>query len=145
MINEEHAWPEMSQMKKKSFSFEEEELAWINPLLVEWTKENKGKSQSDLVLQLLKDYRDGKHSLRESLDGATSTVKEKVSALSIRSKDSLDTFMSKSREGLSTLQNKLESGSGKLKDQMRNLKTDALGKLDEIKSERKSSEEDKKE
>ncbi len=37
----------MSQMRKKSFSFEEEELAWMNPLLVEWAKENEGKNQSD--------------------------------------------------------------------------------------------------
>lgn len=134
----------MSRMKKKSFSFEEEELAWINPLLVEWTKENEGKSQSDLVLQLLRDYRDGRHSLRESLDGATSTVKEKVSALSTRSKDSLDTLMCKSREGLSTLHDMVESGSGRLIAQMRSLKTDALTKLDGIKSERRSSEENKK-
>jgi len=42
----------MSQMRKKSFSFEEEDLEWINPILVEWSKENEGKAQSDLVLQL---------------------------------------------------------------------------------------------
>jgi mevalonate kinase len=145
MINQERARPEMSQMKKKSFSFEEEELAWINPLLVEWTKENKGKSQSDLMLQLLRDFRVRKHSLRESLDGATSTVKEKVSVFSIRSKDSLDTLMSKSKEGLSTLHDMMESGSGKLIDQMRSVKTDALAKLDEIKSERTRSKEDEQE
>jgi hypothetical protein len=133
----------MSQMKKKSFSFEEEELTWINPLLVEWTKENKGKSQSDLMLQLLMSYRDRKPSLTESLDGATGSVKEKVSIFSQQSKDALNVFMSKSKAGLRTLHGKVEAGSGKLIEQMRSMKTDTLAKLGEIKAERTQLKEDK--
>jgi len=55
-------------MKKKTFSFEEEDLEWINPILVEWSKENEGKSQSDLIVQLLKEHKDRRPTLKESLD-----------------------------------------------------------------------------
>jgi hypothetical protein len=44
-------------VKKKTFSFEESELDWINPLILEWVKENEGKSQSDFMKQLLDDYK----------------------------------------------------------------------------------------
>jgi len=30
---------------------------WINPLILEWVKENEGKKQSDLIKELLQDYK----------------------------------------------------------------------------------------
>jgi hypothetical protein len=121
-------------MKKKSFSFEEEELAWINPLLVEWAKENEGKKQSDLVLQLLKDHRDKGPTLKETLDGATSNMKEKLSD-----------YSSKSKEGLQNMQSKMKTGGEGFMDRLRKVKSDASTKLEDIKAERSKPKEDPEE
>ena len=88
---------DMSQMRKKSFSFEEEELSWINPLLVEWAKENEGKNQSGLILQLLEEYKDRTPTLKETLNNTTSTMKEKLTDYSSKSRESLDGLLGKSK------------------------------------------------
>jgi hypothetical protein len=124
----------MSQMKKKSFSFEEEELSWINPLLVEWAKENEGKKQSDLVLQLLREHRDRKPTLKETLDGATSNMKEKLSDYSSKSKDSLQ-----------NMQSKMKTGGEGFMDRLRKAEADVRTKLEDIKAERSKPKEDPKE
>ena len=121
----------MSQMKKKSFSFEEEELAWINPLLVEWAKENEGKKQSDLVLQLLREHRDRKPTLKETLDGATSSMKERLSDYSSKSKDSLQ-----------NMQSKMKTGGEGLMDRLRKAEADVRTKLEDIKAERSQPKEE---
>lgn len=131
----------MSPMKKKSFSFEEEELDWINPLLVEWSKENEG-NQSDLVLQLLRDYRDRGPTLKDTLDETASTMKVKLSDYSSRSKVALDGFMGKSKEGLQTVQSKVKTGSDKLVEQLRKVEADVRKKIEENKAERETSKED---
>jgi hypothetical protein len=120
----------MSQMRKKSFSFEEEELAWINPLLLEWTKENEGKKQSDLVLQLLKEHRDKGPTLKETLDGATSSMKERLSD-----------YSSKSKEGLQNLQSKVKTGGEGFMDRLRKAEADVRTKLEDIKAERSQPKE----
>jgi hypothetical protein len=121
----------MSQMRKKSFSFEEEELAWINPLLLEWTKENEGKKQSDLVLQLLKEHRDKGPTLKDTLDGATSSMKERLSD-----------YSSKSKEGLQNLQSKVKTGGEGFMDRLRKSEADVRTKLEDIKAERSKQKED---
>jgi gas vesicle protein len=128
-------------MKRKCFNFEEEELEWINPLLEEWSKENDGKPQSDLVLQLLKDYRDRGPAYKETLDTATSSMKEKLSDYSARSKDALDDVMVKSKDGLQTVQSKVQSGGSKLMDQLRKVESNVRTKLEDIKAERKEPDE----
>ena len=45
--------------KKKSFTFQEEDVEWINSLIMEWVDENEGKNQSDMILELFKDYKSG--------------------------------------------------------------------------------------
>jgi hypothetical protein len=120
----------MSQMRKKSFSFEEEELAWINPLLLEWTKENEGKKQSDLVLQLLKEHRDKGPTLKDTLDGATSSMKERLSD-----------YSSKSKEGLQNLQSKVKTGGEGFMDRLRKAEADVRTKLEDIKAERSQPKE----
>lgn len=132
----------MSQMRKKSFSFEEEDLAWINPLLLEWTKENEGKKQSDLVLQLLKDHRDKGPTLKETLDGATSTMKERLSDYSSKSKEALGGFMGKSKDGLQNMQSKVKTGGGGFMDRLRKAEADVRTKLEDIKAERSQPKED---
>lgn len=47
----------MSGQKRKSFTFDEEDMEWINPLILEWVKENEGKNQSDFVKELMSDYK----------------------------------------------------------------------------------------
>ncbi len=47
----------MSSQKRKSFTFDEEDMEWINPLILEWVKENEGKNQSDFVKELMADYK----------------------------------------------------------------------------------------
>ena len=134
----------MSHMKKKSFSFEEEELAWINPLLVEWAKENEGK-QSDLVLQLLKDHRDRTPTIKETLDEATTTMKEKLSDYSSKSKEALDGFMGKSKDGLQNMQSKMKTGGEGFMDRLRKAEDDVRTKLEDIKAERSQPKEDPEE
>ena len=135
----------MSQMKKKSFSFEEEELAWINPLLVEWAKENEGKKQSDLVLQLLREHRDRKPTLKETLDGATSSMKERFSDYSSKSREALDGFVGKSKDGLQNVQSKAKTGGGGFMDRLRKAEADVRTKLEDIKAERSKPKEDPEE
>ena len=136
---------DMSQMRKKSFSFEEEELFWINPLLVEWAKENEGKNQSGLILQLLEEYKDRTPTLKETLNDTTSTMKEKLSDYSSKSRESLDGFIGKSKNSLQNLQGKMKTGGEGFMDQLRKAKTDARTKLEDFKSERSQPKEDAEE
>jgi hypothetical protein len=39
------------------FEFEQDDLEWINPLVLEWVEENEGKTSGDLITELLKDYK----------------------------------------------------------------------------------------
>jgi len=48
----------MSDTKKKVFTFDESDLDWINPMLLEWEKENEGEKGGALVTKLMKEYRD---------------------------------------------------------------------------------------
>jgi len=47
----------LGKQRRKSFTFDEADVDWINPLILEWVKENEGKKQSDLIKDLLKDYK----------------------------------------------------------------------------------------
>lgn len=47
----------MSNTKRKVFTFDESDLDWINPMLLEWEKENEGKKGGALVTKLMKEYR----------------------------------------------------------------------------------------
>ncbi len=51
----------VSQSKRKVFTFDENDLEWINPMLLEWEKENDGKKQVELVTNLLKDYNESRN------------------------------------------------------------------------------------
>jgi len=50
----------MSDTKRKTFQFHQEDLDWINPLILEWADENQGKEKGDLITDLLHDYRQDK-------------------------------------------------------------------------------------
>ncbi len=135
----------MPELKRKYFTFEEEELEWINPLLDEWSEENDGKSQSDLVLQLLREYRDREPPLKGTLDMAASSMMEKLSDYSVRSKDVFDDVMVKSKDGLLTVQSRMQSGGSRLMDQLRKVESNFRTKLEDIKAERKEPKGDPEE
>ncbi len=48
----------MSNTKRKVLTFDESDLDWINPMLLEWEKENEGKKRGALVTKLMKEYRE---------------------------------------------------------------------------------------
>jgi len=50
----------MSDTKRKTFAFHQEDLDWINPLILEWAEENEGKEKGELIAELLQDYRQDK-------------------------------------------------------------------------------------
>ncbi|TRO46209.1 hypothetical protein E2P65_06115 [Candidatus Bathyarchaeota archaeon] len=129
-------------MKKKTFTFEEEDLEWINPILVEWSKENEGKSQSDLIVQLLKEHKDRRPSLKESLDGAADSLKERLQDVSSKSKDSVDGLAEKSKSGLQSMQNKVQEGRGKIMDRIRKVEMDVRTKVEDLKAEKTQQKED---
>ena len=135
----------MSELKRKYFTFEEEELEWIKSLLEEWSEENEGKSQSDLILQLLREYRDREPQLKETLNMATSSMKEKLSDYSVKSKDVLDDVVVKSKDGLQMMQTRVQSGGSKLMDQLRKVESNFRTKLEDIKAESKEPDDDPEE
>jgi len=134
----------MSEMKKKYFTFTEKELEWIEPLLYDWSKK-EGKPYSDLVLQLLKEYREGEPPLRDTLDMAASSMKDVLSDYSARSKEVLDDVIVKSKDGLQTVQSKLQSGGSMLMGQIRMLESNVRTKLEDIRAEREEPDEDPEE
>ena len=50
----------MSDTKRKTFAFHQEDLDWINPLILEWAEENQDKEKGALITELLQDYRQTK-------------------------------------------------------------------------------------
>ena len=48
----------MSNTKRRVFTFEETDLKWINPMLLEWEKENEGTKGGALITKLMKEYKD---------------------------------------------------------------------------------------
>ena len=132
-------------MRKKSFNFEEEELAWINPLLVEWAKENEGKNQSGLVLQLLEEYKDREPSFKETLDDGTSTMKEKLLDYLSKFRKALDGLLGKSKDSLQNLQSKMKTGGEGFMDRLRKVEADVRTKLKDLKAKRSKPKEDTEE
>ena len=44
--------------KRKVFTFDESDLEWINPMLLEWEKVNEGTKGGALITKLMKEYRE---------------------------------------------------------------------------------------
>jgi hypothetical protein len=101
---------ELGEEKKKTFSFSESELEWINPLILEWTKENEGKKQGDFITQLLKDYK----SQREN---AHKEKKRRVKTETTAEPEKRD-YGARVGEALSGTSARLRSGTGQLRGQL---------------------------
>lgn len=110
----------MAQEKRKSFVFEETDLEWINPLLVEWAKENEGKKQGELVAELLRDYKEKK----ESEPAAREMPPEAERAdYAERVGDALSGASVKLKEGAGKLQGQLRGGYEQLAESIGKLET----------------------
>jgi len=60
----------MSDTKRKTFAFHQEDLDWINPLILEWAEENQDKEKGDLIAELLQDYRKDKEQSTQNQERA---------------------------------------------------------------------------
>ena len=47
----------MINIAKNSIIFSELDMDWIEPLFLEWIKENEGKKREELILDLLREYK----------------------------------------------------------------------------------------
>ena len=56
----------MSDTKRKTFAFHQEDLDWINPLILEWAEENQDKEKGALITELLQDYRQTKEQTNQN-------------------------------------------------------------------------------
>ena len=48
----------MSDTKRRVITFKESDLDWINPLLLQYEKENGDKKSGDLIAELMKEYKE---------------------------------------------------------------------------------------
>jgi DNA anti-recombination protein RmuC len=60
----------MSDTKRKTFAFHQEDLDWINPLILEWAEENQDKEKGALITELLQDYRQTKEQTNQHQERA---------------------------------------------------------------------------
>lgn len=112
------------EVKKKSFSFDETDLEWINPLLIEWVKENEGKKQGDLIVQLLRDFKLERERVFIEDDSQaeviTSVKKEKLNYFE-RVRKVLNIIFDKLESHMRRLLNELQKGYKELMGNIRRL------------------------
>jgi hypothetical protein len=112
----------LGNQRRKSFTFDEADVDWINPLILEWVKENEGKKQSDLIKELLRDYKTNKENI--PLEEGTPVKKGLVSEredYAGRFSKSLSTSFSKLGPQLNQLMDTLRDGWGKFMVKVREL------------------------
>ncbi len=128
----------MVKERRKSFSFQETDLEWINTLLVEWEKENEGKKQGDLITQLLKDYKkERKGASRKGKTSAEAIEPTDKADYVARFSDALSGTTVKLRTGAEKLQGQLRQGYGQLAENIGNLEArKAAGEALEVASEK---------
>lgn len=110
----------MVQEKRKSFVFDETDLEWINPLLVEWAKENDGKNKGELIAELLRNYKEKRESAQPAgkapPEAERTDYAEKVG-------DAFSGASVKLKEGADKLQDQLKGGYKQLADNISKLET----------------------
>lgn len=88
----------MSQSKRKVFTFDENDLEWINPMLLEWEKENEGKKQVELVTKLLKDYNESRNLPRFDLQSTIEKMRIHIDHIRSTMNSNTETFISQLRD-----------------------------------------------
>jgi hypothetical protein len=118
----------LGKQRRKSFTFDEADVDWINPLILEWVKENEGKKQSDLIKELLQDYKTNKENI--PLDDGTQLEKTPPSDggredYAGRISKSLNASFSKLGPQLNQLMDTIKDGWGKFVVKIRELEAGA--------------------
>ena len=116
----------MGEEKKKTFSFGESELEWINPLILEWTKENEGKKQGDLITQLLRDYkseRENEHKEKKRRAKTETTAEPEKGDYGARVGEALSGTSARLRSGTYQLRGQLTERYEKFADDIGRLET----------------------
>ncbi|UCH56648.1 MAG: hypothetical protein JSV18_04620 [Candidatus Bathyarchaeota archaeon] len=111
----------MTDEKRKSFTFQETDLDWINPLLIEWVKENEGKKQGDLIKQLLRDFKSEKKEDKVQVKPEKPKIRGEIDYVS-RISDTL-------REALKQLKTKAQEIQSRLTKEYRQL-VERISKLE---------------
>ena len=129
---------ELTKGKRKMFTFAEDDMEWINPLLVEWVKENEGKSQGELITQLLKDYKkEGKRGRRKGKARAEAPTPAGKVDYTARLSDALSGTTVKLRSGAEKFQSQLRQGYGQLAENIGKLEArKAAGEALDVASEK---------
>lgn len=111
----------LTDEKRKSFTFQETDLDWINPLLIEWVKENEGKKQGDLIKQLLRDFKSEKKEDKVQVKPEKPKIRGEIDYVS-RISDTL-------REALKQLKTKAQEIQSRLTKEYRQL-VERISKLE---------------
>ena len=108
----------MGRLKRKVISFDEADLEWINPLINDWEKENEGKKQGDLIVQLLREFTLQRESISIEDESETEFVtpieKDKQHYFG-RAREVLSINLDEFGSGARMLQDRLQDGYEKLK------------------------------
>jgi hypothetical protein len=104
--------------KKKSFTFQEEDVEWINSLITEWVDENEGKNQSDMILELLKDYKSGNQEKNIEAFKKHRGYKDHFQQLSAANKGKLEGAKNK----LSSIRIRINEGTKRLTENIKSVK-----------------------
>ena len=97
----------MSGLRRKVFSFNQAELKWVDPLITEWMEENKGKNQSDLILELLQEYKNKRENFNSNNSQSINIIKENKQDYFGRIRDTINVNFDKFQSHASKLQNEL--------------------------------------
>lgn len=109
----------MSQSKRKVFTFDEDDLEWINPMLLEWEKENEGKKQGELVTALLNDYRENKKPSGFDLQSTMDKIRIHTDRFRSALSSSTEIFRSQLRDFLNQMKRKSHDLKVKLEDHLK--------------------------
>jgi hypothetical protein len=98
----------LTKQKGKLFRFQEEDLEWINPLISEWTEENEGKDQADLITELLQDFKQ-KHDTKKRTNERAQKLQESLDKI----RNPLESGFSNAGEKLGNVREQLDEKAGR--------------------------------
>jgi len=97
----------LSGLRRKVFSFKKTDLKWVDPLITEWMEENKGKNQSDLILELLHQYKHQREIFNSNDSQPVNIIEENKQNYFGRIRDTINVNFDKFQSHASKLQNEL--------------------------------------
>jgi len=97
----------LSGLRRKVFSFNQTDLEWVDPLITKWMEENEGKNQSDLILELLQEYKYQREIFNSNNSQSVDTIEENKQDYFGRIRDTINVNFDKFQNHASKLQNEL--------------------------------------